>query len=176
MKIAKNFSANEAKKLLDSYSYQPRLTRVLDGIKAGDKFDQPRINEIVLWKVNRYASIDDYVIASLNRLSHLTQGDHRQAADVLEKLLKTHGVRLPMASTLLRFRNRAVFQIIDERAYRAVYGKAYSCACTSNSKDAICTYFKYLDDVATLANQNNLEFSAMDRILYQFDKNENGPI
>jgi hypothetical protein len=39
---------------LDSYRYQPNLTRKLDALGSAS-FDQEIINEIVLWKVNRYA-------------------------------------------------------------------------------------------------------------------------
>lgn len=44
------------------------------------------------------------------------------AEEILRKLLMTPGIRLPMASTILRFKNPNVYQIIDQRAYRFLTG------------------------------------------------------
>jgi hypothetical protein len=43
--------------ILDNYSFQPILTDKLDSNKS--VFDQATINEIVLWKVNRYAEVSN---------------------------------------------------------------------------------------------------------------------
>ena len=109
-------------KFLEAYNYQPGLTHKLDDI--GDRsFNQDSINEIVLWKTDRYARLDPAVIHSLNELVLLRNGEHRRGQHTLEALLETRGVDLAMASTFLRFRNPQVFPIIDRRAYRAVYGR-----------------------------------------------------
>ena len=55
---------------LEAYNYQPGLTPKLDGL--GDSpLDQEIINEIVLWKTNRYARLNAEDIHSLNELVHL---------------------------------------------------------------------------------------------------------
>ena len=51
MKLAKEWDGNLTD-LMTEYSFQPELTRKLDGV-SNQSFDQPLVNEIVLWKVNR---------------------------------------------------------------------------------------------------------------------------
>lgn len=53
-------------KWLDQFSYQENLTRKLD-MEEGD-FDQNIINEILLWKVNRYAELSADDLKILNKL------------------------------------------------------------------------------------------------------------
>jgi hypothetical protein len=48
------------------YEYQDTLTRKLDEF-SGD-FNQSVINQIVLWKVNRYAEIEKSTMHLLNKL------------------------------------------------------------------------------------------------------------
>ena len=48
-----------------NYKYQLELTSKLDGLD--DDFNQEIINEIVLWKVNRYSFLDDEKFSVLNR-------------------------------------------------------------------------------------------------------------
>ena len=86
------------------FNYQKSLTSKLDsdiGI-----FDQNKLNEIVLWKVNRYAQFDNRLI---NMINSINRNDSEINEDktrlVLNELLKTNGVQLAMASTILRFRN-----------------------------------------------------------------------
>jgi hypothetical protein len=101
------------------YAYQPKLTAKLDDL-AFVNLTPELLNEIVLWKVNRYVALDGDHLHQIDTLRKLKPGEHEQARPILEILLHAHGVDLPMASTLLRFRNPAVFQIIDRHAYRAV--------------------------------------------------------
>jgi hypothetical protein len=107
---------------LKAYRYQPELTGRLDRLDS-QPFTQAVVNEIVLWKVNRYASLSPTTLELLNSVVGLQPGSHRAARDVILALLGERGVDLPMASTLLRFRNPSTFQIIDHRAYRALYGE-----------------------------------------------------
>jgi len=171
MKVAKNYKGNFGG-LIRDYEFNPPLTATLDAI--GDKpFDQHLINEIVLWKVNRFAPIAVDLIVELNEVCSLRKEEHRKAEKLLSKLLKQSGVDLPMASTLLRFRNKHVFQIIDRHAYRALYGAKYPLYTTSNPAKKIDTYFKYIDDLISLAQAKKVDFSIIDRLLYVFDKQEN---
>jgi hypothetical protein len=93
---------------LDNYKYQPTLTPRLDSLD-GTEFTRELVNEIVLWKVNRFVSLDDGLLRQIEALRRLKPGEHRQAKTELVALLDVHGVDLPMASTILRFRNPAVF-------------------------------------------------------------------
>ena len=49
-----------------SYNYQKELTNKLDAIDSD--FDQNVINEIVLWKTNRYSWIDDKTLSLINQI------------------------------------------------------------------------------------------------------------
>ena len=160
---------------LDDYRYQPDLTRRLDSLR-GAQLDQATLNEIVLWKVNRYVDLKEPALKLLNDVAEVPRGAHKQATEVLALLLGTRGVDLPMASTFLRFRNPRAFQIIDRHAYRAVYGKAYPLHGASPLEAKRTLYFAYLDDLIDLAQSKGLDFEILDRILYMFDKTHNGPL
>ena len=110
---ANKFNGN-LKNFLDNYEYNPALTRELDGFK--DDFDMALIHKITLWKTNRYYILNSELLTEFNKLSELKLGEHEKSKAVLRQLLEQKGVDLPMASTLLRFRNPDVFQIIDKRA------------------------------------------------------------
>ena len=105
----------DLKQFLKDYNYQPTLTPQLDGLGGADLTPE-LLDQIVLWKLNRYVSLDSALLGSLNELKALRMGEHRKGELVLLDLLATHGVDLLMASTLLRFRNPGVFQIIDRAA------------------------------------------------------------
>jgi hypothetical protein len=158
---------------LNDYKFQPDLTKVLDAVD-GLPLDQAMVNEIVLWKVDRYARISPEALSALNALSELGPSLHRMGQLALTLLMRERGIDLPMASTLLRFRNPKVFQIIDRHAYRAVYGQDYRPP--SNVEEKIDLYFRYLDTLIELAQARRIAFRDMDRILYVFDKKRNGAL
>jgi len=164
---------NNLDHFLKIYNYQPNLTKKIDNLNDVS-FTQSLINEIVLWKVDRYVSLNNEIMRSLDNLKSLTPGKHRQVQPVLETLLNVHGVDLPMASTFFRFRNPKVFQIIDKHAYRAVYDKKYPLYTSSSTSQKVSTYFGYLDKLIELCQVRNLEFQSADRLLYIFDKQING--
>lgn len=160
---------------LSRYEYQPALTQRLDRLNDVD-FTQRLIDEIVLWKVNRYVALDEKLLHSLSELNALAAGEHRQADTVLQSLLQTHGIDLPMASTLLRFRNPTTFQIIDRHAYRGIYDETYSLYRGSPVMRKIAVYFDYLDELLVLCKKRALDFQTIDRVLYVFDREKNGPL
>ncbi len=160
---------------VSKYAYQPALTQRLDKLDDTD-FTQQLINEIVLWKVNRYVALDNEMLLNLNKLATLSAGEHRQAEAVLKDLLQAHGVDLPMASTLLRFRNPRTFQIIDQHAYRAIYGTAYPLHASTSIRQKVAVYFDYLDELLALCGNRTLNFETIDRLLYVFDKEKNGKL
>ena len=174
MKRAQEWS-DDLTKFLEDYRYQPNLTPKLDALTT-TPFDQNVVNEIVLWKVNRYAPLEPEALEALNGLKEISHKKHRTAEDALRTLLRQPGIDLPMASTLMRFRNPSTFQIIDRRAYRAVNGDDYPLYSTSGAKRKADLYFDYLDKLIELATEKGIEFRHLDRILYVFDKQNNGAL
>jgi thermostable 8-oxoguanine DNA glycosylase len=174
LRIARKWKGSLSRFLKD-YRHQPDLTRRLDSSTVVP-LDQATINEIVLWKVNRYVSLKTPTLKLLNGVAEVHRGAHRQAHDVLAALLRTDGVDLAMASTFLRFRNPRAFQIIDRHAYRAIYGHTYPLHGKSPLEAKRTLYFAYLDDLIDLAKSKDLEFEMLDRLLYMFDKKHNGPL
>lgn len=174
MKRAQYFTGDLAT-FLASYKYQPTLTSRLDSLVAA-RIDQALVNEIVLWKVNRFVPLDEDALAALNQLSEIAPGGHRDAEAQLLCLLSRHGVDLPMASTLMRFRNPIAFQIIDRHSYRAVVGAKYPLRPGSKTGKKVSLYFDYLDQLIVISQDKNVNFRELDRILYVFDKQLNGKL
>ncbi len=160
---------------LEEYHYQPNLTKKLDNI-GKTSLTQEMLNEIVLWKVNRYVSLSVQLVDQLDKLINLNYGEHNKAESALISLLNTKGIDLPMASTFMRFRNPRVFQIIDKHAYRAVTDKKYPLYSNSSNDKKIRLYFDYLDLVIELCKKRGLKFETIDRLLYIFDKCKNGKL
>lgn len=158
---------------LSHYKYQPELTARLDGLDVAF-LDQSLINDIVLWKVNRYVKVNDEIISQISGVKSLKEKEHRKSKGVLSVLLKLDGVDLPMASTILRFANPLVFQIIDRHAYRAIYETKYPLYPSTSSERKISVYFDYIDELIELCELKGLAFPTIDRLLYIFDKKKNG--
>jgi hypothetical protein len=68
---------NNLSDYLKRYHYQSELTRHLDGLPDGP-FTQETVNEIVLWKVNRYVRLQQDVLESLYGLRTLSPNEHRR--------------------------------------------------------------------------------------------------
>ena len=163
------------------YDYQDDLTTKLD--KLNNPFDQQIINEIVLWKVNRFASPTVQTLDLLNQIdSKSTDLDINLTTEILKALLKTKGIQLPMASTILRFKNKNVYQIIDQRVYRIIYKdkklKLNTYLNDKNLTDQIELYLKYLTDLKSICSSINIQFDKADRILFMADRriNKNIPL
>lgn len=174
MKRAANWKGNLSG-LLERHQYQPALTSYLDQL-GSRPFAQNLINEIVLWKVNRYAKLSPSALKALNRVADIRRKSHRTAEATVATLLCEPGVDIAMASTFLRFRNKKTFQIIDRHAYRALYGKKYPLHPKSSDNEKIDLYFRYLDDLWAFADSKKLSFTTVDRVLYVFDRQFNGKL
>jgi hypothetical protein len=83
-----------------------------------------------------------------------------------------------MASTFLRFKNNNVFQIIDQRVYRLIYGKPLKVynRTEKNIHDSVELYFNYLDDLYEISATKGIPFFQSDRVLYKMDIRVNGGI
>ena len=159
-----------------AFDYQRELTPKLDKISSA--FTQETINEIVLWKVNRYAHVDQNTLELINRIDvQATDLDEEMTKIVLKALIKHKGIQLPMASTILRFRNKHVYQIIDQRVYRVVYkGKTLKLPIYPNEKnlnDQVDLYIQYLKDLREACKKKEIPFAESDRILFMADRRIN---
>ena len=174
----KDFRIEESDRLFEQ---QKEITGKLDNINK--PFDQGIINEIVLWKVNRYASISNETFELINKIDAKSKVLNVDlTSQILKELLHTKGIQLPMASTILRFKNKYVYQIIDQRVYRIIYQdkklKLTSYLNDKNLTDQITLYLKYLADLKTISRKLRIPFETADRDLYMADKriNKNIPI
>jgi hypothetical protein len=158
------------------FDYQTELTIKLDNIT--ELFDQEIINEIVLWKVNRYASVDNDTLKLLNDIDpKATELDIEKTRKILKTLIQKKGIQLAMASTILRFRNKTIYQIIDQRVYRIIYkDKKLNLKTYPNDKnieEQIDLYFQYLKDLKNACEKLKIPFDKSDRILFMADKRIN---
>ncbi|PSR54955.1 hypothetical protein AHMF7605_16305 [Adhaeribacter arboris] len=155
------------------FIYQEDLTKELD-LLDGD-FDERIISKIVLWKVNRAPLLDNKTIDLLNKIKKDDkQIDEDLTKEILTRLLdkKNRGFDLPMASTLLRFKNPSIYQIIDQRAYR-ILKKNQILRIPYSIEKKINLYLAYLADLRALTDKYNLKFEWLDRTLYKMDKEIN---
>lgn len=173
----KTISDNEFK-LIDkdfTFKYQFGLTEKLDSTL--DNFDQNILNEIVLWKVNRYAYFPESLINRLNKIKNTdTIIDEKLTREILSSLLVLKGVALAMASTVLRFKNKNIYQIIDQRVYRIIYGSELKTTKPKKKEEIenqINLYLKYLEDLKKISIKLKIDYSKADRILYMADKRVN---
>jgi len=155
------------------YNYQTDLTISLDLIN--DDFSQEIINEIVLWKVNRYAKLNTDTLNLLNSIKKdETQYTDEFVSKILDSLLNTKGIKIAMASTILRFKNPNYFQIIDQRVYRILYGEKISIS--TKIENVIKMYIDYLRDLKIFCKDSKILFIDSDRTLYLADKDVNKDI
>ncbi len=162
-----------------TYDYEMNLTKELDSLDENYVFTLYDIYKITLWKVNRFPNIttDSVFMQKFNELATITYEDFnakkQNITEVLKELLNTKGVRLPMASTYLRFRNPKLFQIIDQRVWRVVQEYREEADTTlhhsENIDNEIDKYFKYLETLRELANKHNIAFENADRAFYVWD-------
>lgn len=156
------------------YNFQPELTAKLDGINSD--FTQEIINEIVLWKVNRYSIFDVETLMLINKIDKNDKVlDEKLTIEILEKLLNRKGVQLAMASTILRFKNPNIYQIIDQRVYRFIYGENLPTYFSTIDKQ-IEVYLAYLKQLKSICDEKNINFQLSDRVLYELDKKFNKEI
>lgn len=158
------------------FNYQKGLTTCLDNYR--NSFDQETINQIVLWKVNRFAQVDDKTLALINEIDiNAEELDETLTLNVLRSLLYTKGIKLPMASTILRFRSPDIYQIIDQRVYRIIYPQKKLALpqylSEKNFQSQVELYVTYLSDLRNVCNKLDIPFKESDRILYCADKRVN---
>ena len=139
------------------------------------------INEIVLWKLNRRPQVTEELIDAIFSLKEIKTPlqvlTDEKTERVVEKLLQTKGMQLPMASTVLHFYYPEIFPIIDQRAYRELYAMDYPKTMT---KIPMLTelYLKYIKDCWEYQQEKcpEIAFSQIDKVLYQLDKEKGNKV
>ena len=159
-----------------SFNYQNNLTNKLDNVDHD--FDIKTLYEIVLWKVNRYVEFDEEILNLVNSLDPKKEIiDNSTTKLILKTLISKKGIQLPMASTILRFRNPNAYQIIDQRVFRIIYPdkklKISTYFSDVNIEKQIELYLTYLKDLRIVCDKLNIPFEKSDRILYMADKRIN---
>ncbi len=158
------------KNIAGNYNYQKELTSNLD--KLDGQFNQELINEIVLWKVNRYAKLTPETFTLLNQINKDSKEiNTKLTKEILTNLLNTKGIRLPMASTILRFKNPNIYQIIDQRVFRFIYGEELKISSLVEVQTKM--YLDYLTKLKEVCSKYGINFLNSDRELYQIDKEIN---
>lgn len=156
----------------DNYKYQEELTLKLDK-DLSDDFNQEIINEIVLWKVNRYSFLRDDTFLLLNQIKKNDKDLNEElTTKILTNLLNTKGIQLAMASSILRFKNPNIYQIVDQRVHRFINAGNIP----TSVEEQIKWYIIYLQDLKEICYKKGIEFNQSDRILYQLDKDMNKKI
>lgn len=155
---------------------QTQLTEELDLI-GGRDFSYDDIYKMTLWKVQRFPHIKSEALTALNQLTAIKSLEDKKdvelARNALRLLLECTGVRLPMASTYLRFRNPQVFQIIDRHVWYQLTGEdSYIYEKCKNNEEKISYYFTYLKELRAMCERDGCEFSMADRIYYDKDKKQ----
>ena len=166
------------KELLERFTYEDemKIMRRIATVTANNyQENRDIINEIVLWKINRQPQIDDELIDMIYSISNIhtpmEAAENSRTIEVLKKLLNSKGMQLPMASTVLHFYYPDVYPIIDQRAYRELYGIEY-LKNTIRVETLIEIYIKYIVDCFEYWQLRcpEISFSKIDKILYQIDK------
>lgn len=164
--------------VLDRFTYDDEA-EIMSRISSVDRKDyranKDIINEIVLWKMNRRPQVQEKLIDALFELdtvkTPMEAVKSEKASKILAMLLWSKGMRLPMASTVLHFYYPDVFPIIDQRAYRELYGKEFPGNLTK--VEALTKlYFKYVEDCYIYQQRNcpEIPYAKIDKVLYQLDK------
>ena len=166
------------KETLKRYSYADDKT-IIERIKNCNGTDEIEnkdiINSIVLWKINRQVDIGLELFCKIKKLdinfANLKDRESEIKNTILE-LLQVKGVRIAMASTILKMFYPNVFPIVDQRAYRELVGselpKYYGLQANERYTEMYYEYvFKCHDYNAQICPE--IKFEDIDKLLYQLD-------
>lgn len=164
--------------ILDRFVYDDE-TDIMDRISNtnGGHYRENKdiINEIVLWKMARRPQVDEAVIDAIYALkdieSPLEASRCEMTVKVVQLLLFSRGIQLPVASTILHFYYPDVYPIIDQRAYRELYTKEYPKNITK-AETLVKIYTRYIVDCYRYQQEMcpEIPYSKIDKVLYQLDK------
>ena len=177
MKKYKKYDAVTEAEIYDFDYNTSEKERLRNQIANKTNLDIEDLRSIAMWKLNRVIDVSEDVIKKLQSLSSIDNLSTNDSLveEVINGLLESRGIGLPMASTILKFLRPEVFPIIDVRAFRSLYG------VKPKSKDYTYEgYVKYVNDITKLVNNKkhklNLKLNQVDEQLYCFDRKENNKI
>ena len=164
--------------VLKRYAYandEEIINRIKNCTGKDERENRDIINSIVLWKINRQVDIGlelFIAIKNLNIVPSAIKTDEYEIKKIICDLLQVKGVKIAMASTILKMFYPETFPIIDQRAYRELSGEDLPdyFGVSANQKYAEL-YFQYILDCHTY-NKNicpNIKFDDIDKVLYQLD-------
>ena len=164
--------------VLKRYSYADDgeiINRIKNCTGKDERENRDIINSIVLWKINRQVDIGTELfiaIKNLNIAPSIIKTKEKEIKEIVFDLLETKGVKIAMASTILKMFYPDSFPIIDQRAYRELNGEDlpdyYGASANQRYADL---YFQYILDCYKY-NQSvcpNINFDDIDKVLYQLD-------
>lgn len=139
--------------ILNRFTYDDE-TEIMDRILKADRTNYREnvdiINSIVLWKMNRRPQVSEKLIEAIYMLKSIKTpieaAENELTGQVVTELLCSKGMQLPMASTVLHFYYPEVYPIIDQRAYRELYGEEYPKNLFKIEK-LVALYVKYMRHV-----------------------------
>ena len=164
--------------ILERYSYaddKEIIERIKNSSGENERENRDIINSIVLWKINRQVNVNTELFASLKKLKispDLFNEKEKEIKKIVFDLLEIKGVKIAMASTILKMFYPDSFPIIDQRAYRELNGEDlpdyYGASANQRYADL---YFQYILDCHKY-NQSvcpNINFDDIDKVLYPLD-------
>jgi hypothetical protein len=164
--------------ILQRYSYADDKN-IIERIKScsgkNERENRDIINSIVLWKINRQVDIGVELFNAFKKINVTFlsfETKEREIKAIIFDLLQVKGIKIAMASTILKMFYPEVFPIVDQRAYRELMGKElpvfYGASSTQKFVDL---YYQYVKDCHTY-NKNicpEIKFENVDKVLYQLD-------
>ena len=176
--VEENKGKMDFKKILERYSYaddKEIINRIKNSYGENERENRDIINSIVLWKINRQVDIGTKLfiaIKNLNIVPSTIESDEKDIKKIVCDLLQVKGVKIAMASTILKMFHPETFPIIDQRAYRELMGEDLPdyYGVSANRKYAEL-YFQYIIECHSY-NKNvcpNIKFDDIDKVLYQLD-------
>jgi len=169
--------------ILDRFKYEDEsdiMERIASATNTNYRENRDIINEIILWKMNRMPHFDNELIDMIYSLEDISTPENAVKSEktkrVVRKLLQTKGMKLPMASTVLHFYFPRVFPIIDQRAYRELYGDEYPQYIKLDAM--VDMYMKYIEDTWRYQREKcpEIPYEKIDKILYQLDKEKGNKV
>lgn len=170
--------------ILNRFTYDDE-TEIMDRISKADRMNYREnkdiINQIVLWKMNRRPRVAEELIDAIYKLEVINTPmeavENELTVQVVTGLLDSKGMQLPMASTVLHFYYPDVYPIIDQRAYRELYGEDYPKNTLKVEKLA-ALYLKYITDCYQYQQEKcpEIPFAKIDKVLYQLDKEKGNTV
>lgn len=159
------------KELILKYKYEDS-SPIFDRLRRKGLIPLPEdydiINMIVLWKLNRTVKVTLETIEYINSIAQITDSPERALSntdvrDCFAELLRSPGIRLPMASTIFHFYQPKAFPIIDERAYRQIFSEKL------NPNSGWDVYSDYIAACIEVCKSYGIPFEQIDKVLYQLD-------